>query len=167
MNDNTKCFIKLDKALYKEITYKELEELRKKDITYKDKKFIYIHKMLMEVTQEEYEDYYYEIEQNRYAKKVLRKLSAISLDELESEDDLDYMADKKSNVEKIAIEKNYIHLLNDALLLLTEDEYEIIKALFFQNNSLRKYASEQKIPRSTLYSKEKKILNKLKKLMKI
>ena len=81
MDDNAKCFIKINKGYYEEITYKELKERRRKDNTYKNKKFIYIHKMLMEVSQEEYIDYFQEIERNRYAEKILKNFSDISIEQ--------------------------------------------------------------------------------------
>lgn len=40
MRDNAKCFIKIAKGIYEEITYKELKERRKTNETYKDKLFI-------------------------------------------------------------------------------------------------------------------------------
>ena len=40
VNDNAKCFIKIAKGIYEEITYKELQERRKIIETYKDKLFI-------------------------------------------------------------------------------------------------------------------------------
>lgn len=167
MKENAKCFIKIGKGHFEEITYKELKNRRNTIKTYKDKKFIYLHGMLMEVSPEEYVDYYYEIERNRYSKKVLRKLSAISLDELESTDKLDYIIDIKCDVEKDVINKIYTKLLHETLPLLSEDEYTIIKALFYDENSLREYAKKHGISYTTLYARMKKILTKLKKLMKI
>ncbi len=40
MQDNAKCFIKLKKGIYEEITYKELKEKRKKYSTYKKKNLL-------------------------------------------------------------------------------------------------------------------------------
>ena len=73
MKDDDKCFIKVENGTFEEISYKELENRRKRVEEYKNKKFIYIHGMLMEVSEEEYIDYYQEIERNRYAKRVIRK----------------------------------------------------------------------------------------------
>ena len=54
------------------------------------------------------------------------------------------------------------------LLMLDIDEIELIKELFFNNYSLRKYAKKLDISHNTLYSKLKTILFKLKKsLLKI
>lgn len=50
MQNNAKCFIKIGKGIYEEITYEELEKRRKLINSYSEKKFIYIHGMLLEVT---------------------------------------------------------------------------------------------------------------------
>lgn len=166
MNDNSKCFIKVKDKEYEEITYRELEYRRKTIPGYTKKKFIYVHKMLMEVSEEEYKDYYYEIERNRYSKKVLDKLSAISLDELETQDKLNILVDSNINIEDDFINKVSKEDLYKALLMLDIDEIKLIKELFFNNYSLRKYAKKLDISHNTLYSKLKTILFKLKKLLK-
>ena len=38
MEDNAKCFIKIKRGFYEEITYKELNKRRNEDDTYKDEK---------------------------------------------------------------------------------------------------------------------------------
>ena len=88
MQNNAKCFIKQGKGIYEEITYEELEKRRKTINSYSEKKFIYIHGMLLEVSKEEYKDYYTEIERNRYCKKVLQKLQVVSIEELNFDEDM-------------------------------------------------------------------------------
>ena len=44
MNKNTKCFIKVGKDFYEEITLKELQTRQRKYDTYKEKKFIPIQR---------------------------------------------------------------------------------------------------------------------------
>lgn len=56
--------------------------------------------------------------------------------------------------------------LNKALLKLTEDEYKIIKAIFYDKESMRNYARRNSILYSTVQQRNKKILQKLKKFMK-
>ena len=50
----SKCFIKTDNG-YKEITYEELLHREEADPSYKARKFLPLHGMLMEVTPEEYQ----------------------------------------------------------------------------------------------------------------
>lgn len=170
MNDNAKCFVKISKGIFEEISYSELEKRRKKINTYKNKKFIYIHGMLMEVSRQEYTDYYQEIERNRYAKKVLGKLQVISIDKLKEDQefrDKEFIEDSNTNVETEIERKFEIEQLKDALLQLTDEEYKIIKALFYDKNTVREYAKKVGIPFTTIQNRKNKILKKLKKFLKI
>ena len=115
MKEDAKCFIRVEKGIYEEIPYKELEKRRLKDESYKDRKFIYVNKMLMEVSKDEYIDYYREIERNRYSKKVLKKFSNISIEQQQNENEditKDVIADSNCNVEFEIIRKSEIEWRN-------------------------------------------------------
>lgn len=165
MNENSKCFIKIREKEYEEITLRELEYRRNTINEYRQKKFIYVHKMLMEVSEEEYKEYHYEKERNKYCKKVLDKLSIISIDELETQDKSNILIDTSIDIENDYINKVSREDLYKSLLMLDLDEIELIKELFFNNYSLRKYAQKVNMSHNTLYSKLKKILDKLRKLL--
>lgn len=44
MKDNAKCFIRIAKGIFEEITYKELENRKKTEKSYRNKKFIPIQR---------------------------------------------------------------------------------------------------------------------------
>ena len=170
MKDNSKCFIKISKGIYEEITHQELESRIESDNLYKDKKFLYIHGMLLEVSESEYKDYYAEIERNRYCKKVLQKLQTISLEELNTDDDIDdkqVIADESQDIEDKLERKIEIEQLKKVLLELDTNEYEMIKELFFKEKTVRSYAEEMGIPYATVQYRKKKILKKLKNFLKL
>lgn len=170
MKDEDKCFIKVENGIFEEISYKELKNRRKRIEEYKDKKFIYIHGMLMEVSEEDYIDYYQEIERNRYAKRVIRKLKPLSIEEMKETTDFrdkEVIKDSRFNTEDEVERKLEIEQLKNALLQLTEKEYKIIKALFYKEDTIREYAKKIGIPFTTIQSQKQKILEKLKKLLKI
>lgn len=170
MKDNAKCFIKIGKGIYEEITYEELEKRRKIVNSYNKKKFIYIHGMLLEVSKSEYEDYYAEIERNRYCKKVLQKLQVISIEELNTDEDMDdkeVIADSSKNIEFEIERKIEIEQLREALLKLNYNEYKLVKEIFFKEKTVREYAEMTGIPYATVQYRKKKILNKLKKFLEI
>lgn len=73
----SKCFI-LSPDGYEEITYTELCHRRDTDETYKTKKFIPLHGMLMEVTPEQYIDFYRTWNRQRYLDKPAPLRRAIS-----------------------------------------------------------------------------------------
>ncbi len=170
MQDNAKCFIKIGKGIYEEITYEELEKRRKLINSYSEKKFIYIHGMLLEVTKSEYEEYYAEIERNRYCKKVLQKLQVVSIEKLNTNEDMNdkqVIADNSKDIELEIERKIEIEQLRNALLELDNDEYQLIKELFFKERTVREYAEIKGIPYATVQYKKKQALKKLKKFLKI
>lgn len=170
MQDNAKCFIKIGKGIYEEITYEELEKRRKLINSYSEKKFIYIHGMLLEVTESEYEEYYAEIERNRYCKKVLQKLQVVSIEKLNTNEDMNdkqVIADNSKDIELEIERKIEIEQLRNALLKLDNDEYQLIKELFFKERTVREYAEIKGIPYATVQYKKKQALKKLKKFLKI
>lgn len=169
MKENSKCFVKINQGIYEEITYKELEERRQLIPSYRNKKFIYINKMLFEVSDKEYKDYYSEIERNRYSKKVLQKLNTISIEQLNFDEDMNdkqVIIDDTTNVEDEIERKNEIEELKKALLKLDNDEYKMIRELFFKEKTVREYAKVLGLPYATVQYKKKQVLKKLKNLMK-
>lgn len=169
MQDNAKCFIKLKKGIYEEITYKELKEKRKKYSTYKKKKFIKLDDILLEVSKKDYEIIEYEEQRQKYLDRVARKMNLISYDH-ESENGValkNIISNPIDNVEANFERKNEIEKLRLALLQLSEEEYKLIKALFFENKTLREYAAIVGKHYTTIQDKRDRILEKLKKFIKI
>ena len=125
--------------------------------------------MLFEVSDKEYRDYYSEIERNRYSKKVLQKLNTVSIEQLNFDEDMDdkqVIIDDTINVENEIERKNEIEELKKALLKLDNDEYKMIRELFFKEKTVREYAKVLGLPYATVQYKKKQVLKKLKKLMK-
>ena len=169
MQDNAKCFIRLKKGIYEEITYKELKEKRKKYSTYKKKKFIKLDDVLLEVSKKDYEIIEYEEQRQKYLDRVARKMNLISYDH-ESENGAtlkNIISNPIDNVEANFERKNEIEKLRLALLQLNEEEYKLIKALFFENKTLREYAAIVGKHYTTIQDKRDRILEKLKKFIKI
>ena len=168
MQDNAKCFIKLKKGIYEEITYKELKEKRKKYSTYKKKKFIKLDDVLLEVSKKDYEIIEYEEQRQKYLDRVSRKMNLVSYDnETENGATLkNIISNPIDNVEANFERENEIEKLRLALLQLSE-EYKLIKALFFENKTLREYAEIVGKQYTTIQDKRDRILEKLKKIIKI
>ena len=62
--------------------------------------------------------------------------------------------------------KMEIEKLEEALFQLNDEEYNLIKALFFEQKTLREYAKMLGIPFMTIQNRKNKILEKLKKFLK-
>lgn len=168
VKEDSKCFIKIENGIYEEITYKELLKRERDSVIYRRKKFIEIEEILLEVSINDYQNYYREMERNKYCEKVLEKLSVISIEELCTNEEIrgiDIIEDQECNIVNETIRKIEIEKLKDALLSLDVQEYEIIKNLFFEEKTLREYAEMLNIPFTTIESRKLKILEKLKKFL--
>lgn len=169
MKENAKCFIKIKNGTYKEITYKELQDRQKRYITYKNKKFIPVHECLLEVSLDKYKEFYQDIEHNKYIRKLKKKYKVFSIEKLQDEDfdGKDVLRDTNVDIELDIERREEIEQLKKALLELNTEDYNLIKALFFDEKTVREYAEIKGIPYSTIQYKKKIVLEKLKKLLKI
>ena len=87
------------------------------------------------------------------------------LDKLISENNGNFPSDEIP-VEEVALLNIEIERLHESLSLLTAEERQLIKALFFDGLSEREYSAVCGISRTTISSRKKQILRKLKKLLK-
>lgn len=168
MKDNSKCFIKIKNGTYKEITYKELKNRQKRYITYKNKKFIPVQECLLEVSLDKYKEFYQDIEHHKYIKRLKKKYKVFSIEKLQDEDfkGKDVLTDTNVDIELEFERREEIEQLKKALLELNAEDYNLIKALFFEEKTIREYAETLDIPFTTIQSRKTKILNKLKKILK-
>lgn len=169
MKDNAKCFIRIKKGIYEEITYKKLKEKRRKYDTYKNKRFIQVDDKLLEVSQREYETFNKEEQRIKYIARADKKLQIISYD---NEDEngtvlINTIKDTSCDIENEIERMIEIEQLKKALLQLSNEEYELIKALFYEEETVREYAERKGIPFTTIQSRKNKIIEKLKNILKI
>ena len=78
---NAKCFVFAPDG-YEEITYSELCRRREMDQGYEEKKFIPLHGMLMEVTPEQYREFYRNRRRQKYLDERSKDNGDISIDML-------------------------------------------------------------------------------------
>ena len=167
MNDNAKCFIKIKKGIDEEIKYKDLKEKRKRFITYKNKKFIKIEDSLLEVSKKEYEIIESEDQRRKYVKRIEKK-KVISYDNKDENGTIliNSIKDVNYDIESEVERKLEIERLKKALLQLNDDEYKLIKELFYKEIPLREYARINGIPFTTVQGRKDKIIKKLKNILK-
>lgn len=72
-----KVFI-LEDSKYIETTYEEFNRRKQADESYREKRFLSMHGMLMEVTKEEYLSYYKEKRRQRYIEERAKKFGTFS-----------------------------------------------------------------------------------------
>ena len=126
--------------------------------------------MLLEVNGYEYRNFYRDIERKKYCKKLKKTVTTISLDEIiDKNEDFrvkDFIRDDNIDIENDIEKKIELEKLKNALLQLNKDEYKLIKALFFEQKSIREYVRMINKPFTTIQGRKDKILRKLKKILK-
>ena len=80
--------------------------------------------------------------------------------------DLNSIADKNVDIEKIIETKMRIEDLYQALEKLNEDERKVIDSLYFKEMTIRDVAKEQQVSSKKIFSFRNKILEKLRELLK-
>ena len=163
VNDKSICFVKNENGEFYKITYKELKDRKKNDPDFKKRKFVVASNMLFEVSKEKFNEYHNYVEKTRYAYNKENKLDKVSFDVLE--DNFILPEDNSiSNIEKNIENREEKERLNNAILKLTKDEQDLVKAIYFKNMSMTDYAEITNTPLSTISSRKQKILKKLKNL---
>ena len=122
---------------YVELSYTEFCRCRESDQTYMDKLFIPIQGCLLEVVREQYTDFYRDKERWRYLQKLDTKNRLLSLDGFtDSEGNpLDFITDEAVDIAETVVNAVMVDRLKAALLLLSDSEQTLIKAIFFANVS--------------------------------
>ena len=165
MKENSKCFINTKTGNYEEITYKELEDRRTKYAEYRSKKFIKLSGFLLEVSDSEYKLFESDANRLRHINRAERKLKYFSYDQENEINYKDIIPDLNCDVEQEVERKLELEKLHDALLKLDKEEYELIKALYYDEKTLREYGKDINKHCTTIEFKRDKILEKIKEIM--
>ena len=162
----SKCFILTDNG-YEIITYEELLRREETDPSYKGRKFLPLHGMLMEVSPEEYQAYYQEHNHQNYVQRLSIKNGDISYDMLTTEDynGADILVDDAPEVPAQVEAHILLDKLRTSLALLPKEDMGIINGLFYQGKSERELAQLLHVSCVTVHNRKKRILEKLKKLL--
>jgi len=145
-------------------------------------KEIYVNGQFVEVSEEVFTEYNKGNRKMRYMEQDLKVERIIiepisetikvipsredSLNRLIDESKKEFAYDQES-AEDTVVQQIMISEMRNCLLLLNADELELINALFFEGHTERSWSKHTDIAVMTLYDRKIKILNKLKKLMKI
>lgn len=159
----------LECGKYTEITYEELFRRTEEDKLYKDKLFLPLHGMLMEVEEEEYKCFYKNVRRQKYLKELSTANGDFSYDMLTTDDfnGQDILVDENQSVEGIVEKKLMLDRLSDCLSLLSDEENELIHMIFFEELTEREIAKKQGISQVAVHKRKQKVLNKLKSYLEI
>lgn len=163
-----KVFI-LENGEYVEITYEELCRREEIDCTYKDKLFIPLHGMIMEVTKEQYDAFYRDHERQRYLRKRDIRYGLLSIDSFDTETDrgIDYLCICAEDVAEVVTHTMLLDKLRTVIHTLTDEEKELIDKHFYQEIPQTQLAEEYGVNQSNISRRISKILTKIKKLLEI
>ena len=141
------------------------------------KYYIAINGEKFEVSKEVYNTYYKGKEKERYFMKTNKK-GKVKIEnekiifEKSKEDSLERLLENniqiadKFNLENFVLMTMIVKELNNALSQLNYEEYYIIKKIYFYSESRRSLAKEISISHTAVLKKERKGLNKIKKMLK-
>lgn len=163
-----KVFV-LENGSYKELSYEEFCICRDTDTTYADRFFIPLHGMLMEVSQKDYTDFYKSKRRQKYIDERSAENRNFSYDMLTTDDfnGEDILVDTSQDISDAVIHKIMLDKLSDSLILLSDDEQKIIREIFYDGLSERTLAEKYGVSQVAIHKRKIKIIEKLKKMMKI
>ncbi|MDD4492797.1 MAG: sigma-70 family RNA polymerase sigma factor [Eubacteriales bacterium] len=167
MKANGKVYVLISFGKYEEITYSELLRLCACNEEYRRKRFYPLHGILMEVSEKDYMELYKADRRQKYLKEeaiLHREISynALDSDEMSGEETItDSECDVQESVDRAVMTEYLYQCLN----LLTKDEFDLIRALYFEGKSERIWSAETGLPQKTINNRKRAILAKLKKLM--
>lgn len=161
-----KVFVKENNE-YVEISYSELCKREATDESYKLKRFLPLHGMLMEVDEEFYEDFYRQKNRDEYL-TWRTKNKDVSYQDYDTEDcsGEDMLVDPDEDIVTQVTDKLMAEHVRYVVSLLPSDERELIEALFFKGYSERQWSRISGVPQRTICYRKNVILQKLKKILK-
>ena len=161
-----KVFIK-ENDNYIEISYQAFCEGQNN--VFKDRFFISLHNMLMEVDEAYYTEFYREQRREKYLRERAIEKGDIYYDSLDTEEfnGEDILVDPDEDVAQQVTDKLMAEYVRYVVSLLPSDERELIEALFFKGYSERQWSKISGIPQKTINDRKNKILRELKKILKI
>lgn len=158
-----KVFI-LENGEYIEITYEEFCRREESDPSYKDKLFLPLYGMLMEVSKATYTEFYRMQRRQKYIDERSKDNKDISYDSLTTDEfnGEDILVDESVDVAGLAIHNVLLDKLRSVIPMLNADEKELIKALFFIGLTEREYAGMCGVSQVAIHKRKNRILAKLK-----
>lgn len=131
--------------------------------------FIPVDGKYYETTKEVYEVYYQMDRRERYLEERDLNKGVINFCDIDNEDYSaeEILSDKDTDIEEEVINKILIKTVLEAIMTLDEEEKWLIQELFFCGKSQRQLAKECGTPLMTLNCRKQKIIEKIKKYLKI
>lgn len=128
--------------------------------------YLYVRGQKVKVSEDIYKVYWREREHEKYLEQVDRKNHLLFFSSLDHDGHyIDNIVDESVDVAKIVETQMMIESLRYAISKLNDEEREIIKRLYFNDESVRSVAKLKSITHPALIKRRNKILEKLKKFI--
>ena len=134
-----------------------------------DKKeyFLYVKGKAVKVNQEIYRTYCRITEHEKYFQRKDWKYNVFPFSVFDYDGHfVDNIIDEKIDLEKIVEVKMQIEELHKALNTLTQEERELMEAIFYKEESLRSISRKEKVSYQAIGKRRDKILEKLREILK-
>ena len=161
-----KVFI-LENGKFSEITYEELLLREKQDSSYKDKLFLPMYGVLIEVSEKNYKEYYRIRRRQKYIDECSRENGEFSYDSLDTEEmnGEEILVDRTIDVAEQAEKSIMTDKLRNILSLLSDEERRLINEIYFEEQTERDLAKKYHMSQVAIHKRKTKILEKLKKFL--
>lgn len=163
-----KVFV-LENETYIELTYDEFCERSKNDSSYAAKYFLPLHGMLLEVKLKDYREFYKAQRRWRYLSEQSKDNGDVSYDSL-SVDELERtyaIRDQSQDTMDQVIHQMMTKRLAEVLPLLSTEEQKLIYQHFFEERSEAQLGHLYGVSQQAISRRLRKIIEKIKKMMKI
>ena len=169
MKKQPKTVYIIENGKYTELTYEEFRHREQTCQLYANKLFLPLYGRLMEVSKEDYAKFYRAKRRQKYLDERSANNGDFSYDMLSTDDfnGEDILPDKSEPLDEQVVQKIMTDKLKSALPLLAEDEQKLIREIFYENLSERSLAEKYDVSQVAIHKRKVKILEKLKKFMKI
>ena len=128
--------------------------------------YLYVKGKAVPVSEEVYKAYWKITEHEKYLQRKDWKHNVIPFSALDHDGHfVDNIIDEKIDLEKIVEVKMQIEELNKALATLTKKERELMKAIFYREESLRSIGKKEKVTHQAIGQRRDQILEKLRKIL--
>ncbi|HEM3668106.1 TPA: sigma-70 family RNA polymerase sigma factor [Streptococcus suis] len=127
--------------------------------------FIHVNNIKVPVSDEVYREYWRLTNRENYLKRLEIQYKVRPFSDFSDSQLINIIADDKMDLEKIIETKEILQLLYEALLTLNDEEFTLVKDLFFEEKTLNEISQSNQISISTVARRRDKILNYLKNLL--
>jgi RNA polymerase sigma factor (sigma-70 family) len=158
------CFILDNEGNYWPVPYSKLMDGKERKEEYADRYFLPLNGYLLEVSRDDYLDYYKNINRMGYIRNEARRAGEVSLDSFSTFDDAGFQGLYEDVVE-IALSEIMIQHLHKAIALLDDNDQRLVKLLYFDEQTERQCAEIFGLSQHAIHSRKKRILKKLKNIL--